>query len=178
MTANQLIANKAQEVAQNLTAGQPAVLHVAFAEAIQKGFDEILALAKAGEIPGFEAMKDEQIDPKELEHKGLHYRRTQVTGRDVSKSSVREKSFADTWAQVNSGEVSEPVLASLLRKNNDSNIYGMDFAVPYNKASVVAAATAVQWLGSPVGFPFLVEALKGAGYEVKENAVSVTNPNA
>lgn len=64
----------------------------------------------------------------------------------------REKVFADAWKAENH---------PLIRRG--------DALIPdITKRDAQVAATMMQWLGSPVGFCWLTDALRTAGYEVRE----------
>lgn len=90
-------------------------------------------------------------DPRKMVHRGLSWVRLK---RDPSWDDTRrETALAKHWEAANKPTVtSEPVMKHL---------------VPgYTQEQATAVATAVQWMGSDVGFAFLQEALTKAGYEV------------
>jgi DNA-binding XRE family transcriptional regulator len=91
-------------------------------------------------------------DPATMVHRGLSWNRLK---RDSSWDDTRrETALAKRWEAVNKASIGgdTPVMTHL---------------VPgYTQEQATAAATAVQWLGSDIGFAFLQEALATAGYEV------------
>ncbi|MCC5613012.1 hypothetical protein LC612_41610, partial [Nostoc sp. CHAB 5834] len=70
----------------------------------------------------------------------------------------RERALAKAWEALNSdaGGWLTPVFENLVPK--------------YTSEQAHAAATVVQWLGSEVGFQFLSDTLKKAGYEIVDKA--------
>ncbi len=101
-----------------------------------------LAQAEGGEAPL----------PHELVHRGVAHSRTQ---RDLEyRDRQREKAFSEAWEALNSRPLSTALVSTLL-----------DGA---SQVQASAAATVIQWLGSEVGFGFLTETLKTAGYELKD----------
>lgn len=89
-------------------------------------------------------------------HRGLHHNRTK---RDPDwRDTQREKALATAWEAANHyTEVGlSPVMRSLIPD--------------YDQTQASAAATAIQWLGSDVGFDFLKQTLSAAGYEIVERA--------
>jgi hypothetical protein len=89
-------------------------------------------------------------------HRGLAHNRLK---RDPEWKDVqREKALAESWEAVN--ESVDVGLAPI-----------MQTLVPdHDQAQASAAATAIQWLGSEVGFAFLQKALARAGYSVVETS--------
>jgi transcriptional regulator with XRE-family HTH domain len=93
-------------------------------------------------------------EPEVVEHRGASYNRTQhnLDWRDRQ----REAAFAQAWESSN-----ESAMAGLRPV--------MDTLVPnHTQAQASAVATVVQWMGSEVGFHFLVHALSNAGYQVAD----------
>lgn len=101
----------------------------------------------AGVIPTLQKQEivDGYTDEKKVVHRGYSYVRI---NRDKS-----EKAFAKTWEAINQTGVGvQPI---------------MRYLVPnYTQDQASAVATVVQWLGTTVGFEFLTDALKNAGYSV------------
>lgn len=93
--------------------------------------------------------------PANIIHRGYHFNRTQHnTDWDDRK---REAALAKAWQTVNEPDGGlSPVMETL---------------VPgHTQAQASAVATAVQWMGSEVGFDFLKRALGKAGYEIVQTA--------
>lgn len=90
--------------------------------------------------------------PQDLVHRGLAYNRTK---HDLGYADRRrERALALAWEAANAHQDVglQPIMPSL---------------VPgCTQAQASACATAIQWLGSEVGFDFLVQALRQAGYTV------------
>lgn len=87
-------------------------------------------------------------------HRGLHHNRLNrdADGKDVQ----RETALAKAWEKWNAFQTLGPVPV-------------MNSLIPnYDQAQASAAASAIQWLGSDVGFEFLKQALDAAGYDVVE----------
>lgn len=97
---------------------------------------------------------DTETAPQDVVHRGFHHNRTKhdVTWRDRQ----REAALANAWESVNDHEVlgRSPVMPTLIPG--------------HTQAQASAVATVVQWLGTEVGFDFLVSALGQAGYAVVE----------
>jgi DNA-binding XRE family transcriptional regulator len=89
----------------------------------------------------------------ELVHRGLAH------GRTRNALNRREAVLAQAWEQVNQpSTVLPPVVEHL---------------VPgCSQEQATAMATAVQWLGSEVGFDFLERALDAAGFEIKAKSAA------
>lgn len=92
------------------------------------------------------------VAPQDIVHRGLHHNRTQ---HDLQwRDRQREAAFARFWESVN--EHRDVGLSPVMRH-----------LVPdHTQAQASAVATAIQWLGSEVGFDFLTRALESAGYEL------------
>ena len=90
-------------------------------------------------------------NPGDIVHRGLSYIRTK---HDLEyRDREREKALAQAWEGANADNPGLPPLMQTL--------------IPgHTQAQATAAATAIQWLGSEMGFPFLVKALADAGYDV------------
>jgi transcriptional regulator with XRE-family HTH domain len=117
----------------------------------------LIAMALAvGLTPTLIASGEEAVSQHEarMVHRGLHHNRTK---RDPDwRDTQREKALATAWEAWNKyTEVgSSPVMRSLVPS--------------YDQTHASAVATAVQWLGSDVGFDFLKQALGAAGYDIVE----------
>lgn len=168
MTEITLLDKKALEVAQKIAPGQPAILAQAFAEEIKKGFLDVLKMAQSGQLPAAEMpeVQEEEADPKDLSHRSIHHRRTEVTGQAVCRASRREKALSQAWEGVNVRESMPPILATLLSKSGGTNLYAMQMVSPFNQSAATAAATVIQWIGSEGGFDFLKQALEVSGYNI------------
>ena len=96
---------------------------------------------------------------RDIVHRGLHHERTRHD-RDW-RDRQRERALAQAWEAVN---VHQDVgLAPIL-----------DTLVPgATQEQATAAATVLQWLGSDVGFDFLVRTLGNAGYAVTDERAGV-----
>jgi hypothetical protein len=99
---------------------------------------------------------DEMIssfEPAEpLEHVGLEPQRVVFPSGDL------ERIFAFNWMERNSEQWC--LLDKLLSTN--------DHPGGASQWDAIVAATIIQWLGTNIGFRFLVNCLKEAGYQVKE----------
>lgn len=96
------------------------------------------------------------VAPQDIVHRGLHYNRTQHDQQ--WRDRQREAAFAHFWETVNEHR---PVGLSPVMRH----------LVPgHTQAQASAVATAVQWLGSEVGFDFLTRALDAAGYDLVDRA--------
>ena len=106
-----------------------------------------------------------------LEHTGLHIDRTE--------HSERERAFAEAWRKENEQSSYRQLLDALLLVQTtpddpDAQRGDDGLGITYTKRPLghatprdaVVAATVVQWLGSNVGFDFLQEALRAAGYRI------------
>lgn len=87
-----------------------------------------------------------------ISHRGYHFNRTK--GDATWESTKREAALAKHWQAVNAATSVglSPVMQHLVPLHTQ------------DQASAVA--TAIQWLGSDVGFEFLKRALEVAGYDV------------
>ena len=84
------------------------------------------------------------------------------------KSNPIEAVFAAEWEKQNTpapSVMSHGTLKFLLCSKGNGLV-----TRALSQAEATAAATAVQWLGSPVGFSWLKDTLQKAGYEVIESA--------
>ena len=79
------------------------------------------------------------------------------------KSNPVEAALSDAWLAENTVRTGHPnpVLAFLLCSSGDGKI-----ARALTQEEATAAATAIQWIGSPVGQCFLRDALETAGYTI------------
>jgi hypothetical protein len=84
-------------------------------------------------------------------HKGLHLHRL-----TTAAGNPREVAFANAWIEEHEYQ---NVLGYLMSKDNR--------AIPVADGTALAAATVIQWLGSPVGMSFLGRVIKNCP-EVKE----------
>ncbi|MDU8350842.1 hypothetical protein RYA05_02920 [Pseudomonas syringae pv. actinidiae] len=168
MTEITLLDQKALELAKKLAHFQPEILVQAFADEIKQGFLDVLKMAQSGELPAVELPQapKEEADPKDLSHRSIHYRRTEVTGQAVCRASRREKALSQAWEGVNVRESMPPILATLLSKSGGTNLYAMQMVSPFNQSAATAAATVIQWMGSEGGFDFLKQALEVSGYTI------------
>ena len=105
----------------------------------------------------------ERFEPG-MSHKGVaQYRFAKIQGR----SDVREQALAQMWERQNQDDdTSKPLLATLLSQDSHDSIWAMKMKSPYTQPAATAAATVIQWLGTPVGFAKLTDALAVAGYEI------------
>lgn len=98
--------------------------------------------------------------PAKLQHRGLSYIRTQ---HDLDwRDRQRERALAKAWETANrpSPVGLQPIMPTL---------------VPgCTQEQATACATVVQWLGSEVGFEFLQQALRNAGYDVVDKKAGPT----
>jgi hypothetical protein len=100
-----------------------------------------------------------------LVHRGANQHRLKVVPE--YKAESRELAFATSWEEMNNEEYGGNTLAYLLAENpNETSVWAMKMKSPYNQAAATAAATAIQWLGTSVGFNFLCKALSQAGCKV------------
>jgi hypothetical protein len=83
----------------------------------------------------------------QVRHVGLYAKRLDFP----CEQTTRERAFADRWTMDNTRSCVVPYLDSLLDRK----------ATP---TEAVQAATLIQWLGSHVGWCFLCECIKAAGY--------------
>ena len=123
-----------------------------------------IAMALAvGLTPTLVASGKEAVSQHEasMVHRGLHFNRTK---RDPDwRDTQREKALAKAWEAWNEYKNvgSSPVMRNLVPN--------------YDQTQASAVATAVQWLGSDVGFDFLKQALDAAGYDVVDRSDKVTH---
>lgn len=98
-----------------------------------------------------------KIEGEEIEHVGYKPHRTIYDRGDL------ERIFAYHWFERNDARSSRStlLLQSLL---NDS---GDEFE-PMTQRDARVAATVVQWLGTNVGFSFVCQAFRDAGYDIRE----------
>jgi transcriptional regulator with XRE-family HTH domain len=93
-----------------------------------------------------------EVHPADIVHRGLAYGRTGASreGRDRD----REAALAQAWEDVNTWRMVgvQSTMASLVPD--------------HTQEQATAAATAIQWLGSTVGFDFLCDAMARAGYSI------------
>lgn len=96
----------------------------------------------------------------DLNHEGLYRRRI--------SDSPREKAIAEQWEKENADGVSfgahwggqrVPLIVALLM--------GDEGSPDVTQRDATVAATVLQWLGSNVGFCFLQDAFRKAGYDVR-----------
>jgi DNA-binding XRE family transcriptional regulator len=97
-----------------------------------------------------QAGNDIETAAQDIVHRGFNHNRTK---RDLNQL---EAVLANAWEAV-----------------NDHNVLGRSPVMPtvlpgHTQAQASAVATIVQWLGSEVGFDFLVSALGQAGYAIVE----------
>lgn len=99
--------------------------------------------------------RDEELDEEEKEfllssvivHRGFEYSRVIW--------NWREKVVADLWEEENEvGKRSTPILRALLEENG----------IQVSQRDARVAATVIQWLGTNVGYNFLLNLLKAIGY--------------
>jgi hypothetical protein len=75
-----------------------------------------------------------------------------------------ERAFAFRWLEINTPDGGAPLLVKLLDRGRcRSTVYS---AISQRDAHV--AATIIQWLGTNVGFGFLISVLEEAGYKLDE----------
>ncbi len=92
--------------------------------------------------------------PRDLIHRGLAYNRTK---HDLEwRDRQREAALAKSWEAA-----------------NEHRDFGLSAILPtmipgVTQAQATAVATAMQWLGSEVGFEFLTRALEHAGYAIHD----------
>lgn len=93
-----------------------------------------------------------------LFHRGIRYERTKI----ADAMGRREKVFADAWEKYNEPRQHFAFCRdmSFLEANlNDGQRF-----IPVAQETATAVATKMQWLGSPLGFQYLEETLREAGY--------------
>ena len=96
--------------------------------------------------------------------RGFHHRRTEGT----SQQSRREKVFAEEWKD-EAPQIVDGILTPPHRKGNPFELHKWgNPATKITRRDRAVIATLMQWLGSNVGYSFLVTALKKCGYEVIE----------
>ena len=153
-TARQALGLSQAELAQRVGVSRMTVQR-AEAENADINLSTFLALAQGlGLHFHLAPAPDASVEAHPPVHRGLHHNRTR--GRSQGRDQDREAALAKAWEAANARN---PVgLAPV-----------MDSLVPgYSQAQASASATAVQWLGSMVGFDFLTRALGNAGYEIKD----------
>lgn len=104
-------------------------------------------------FPSTKAFMPVDSTPVTACHQGLHHNRTRYDLDFADRK--REAALANAWEAQNDKESgSGEILGQLVPR--------------YTQDQATAVATAIQWLGSEVGFEFLSGALAAAGYEIKE----------
>lgn len=93
-----------------------------------------------------------------IEHKGRSFHRT--------KREPIEAALAAAWERRNRADSFNNLTTLDWLAHGD----GSQCLVRATQQEATLAATVIQWLGSPVGFSFLREALSAAGYEVAKKA--------
>lgn len=135
-------ASRATVIRAEADEADPQLLNF-LAMALRCGLQPTLASAEGAETAPL---------PRDLVHRGLAYIRTK---HDLEYADRRrERALALAWEAANRHQDVglQPIMSSL---------------VPgCTQAQASACATAIQWLGSEVGFAFLVQALRQAGYDV------------
>lgn len=102
---------------------------------------------------------------------GLHARRLSAPGG----SADREQAFAKAWAD--SPEILHDLLGVPCAKDDEGAFYTVNFGWYKKPIGDVTprdeqiAATLVQWFGTNVGFCFIEETLKKAGYGLVRKAI-------
>lgn len=99
---------------------------------------------------------------KKLVHRGIYYESRTTIADAVGK---REKAFADAWIEENKLRRHFTMVQFSCSKLEALMIRD-DHLIPVSQDTATAVATIVQWLGSPIGFAFLEQTLKKAGYRV------------
>lgn len=106
-------------------------------------------------------------------HRGVrHYRLN--SGQNIQSNHL-EAVFAQAWEQENilKGErrsTDSPLLQLLLQKHVGGPLTPLSKElVEYDQHAAEVAATVVQWMGTNVGFGWLQETLKQAGYTVTKD---------
>lgn len=122
--------------------------------------DSLIALSAAVGL-NVELIKTAQLerytDERTVIHRGLS--RHRLKGNLAESDVKRELAFANAWEAANESRTCLPSL--------------MHSLVPgHTQEQATAAATAVQWLGTSLGFDFLSEMLDSAGYEISEKGAS------
>ena len=84
-----------------------------------------------------------------IKHEGLHTHRL--------KREPLEKAFAEAWIE----ECERSRTLDFLMCTGDQ-------LLPSTQEQATVAATVVQWLGSPFGFFFVGEVLRGEGYRIEK----------
>lgn len=102
----------------------------------------VLTMQKENVVEGW-------TDERKVVHRGYSYNRIH------REQDASEKAFAMMWEKMNkSDQYSIPLMRSLVPN--------------FTQDQASAVATAIQWLGSSVGFEFLRESLKASGYTISE----------
>ncbi len=101
--------------------------------------------------------------PADIIHRGLSYRRTQ--DNKEWRDRQREAALAKAWeaANLTRNVGLAPVMPALVPQ--------------HTQEQASAVATAIQWLGSEVGFDFLVQTLRRVGYEVVDTQANPAAKN-
>lgn len=93
--------------------------------------------------------------------RGFRHKRT----TDSGPQGPREKAFAEEWAK-EAPEWFETILVPSHRRPGALSMFGGRPALIPNRLQRMIVATAIQWLGTHVGFSFLETALKKCGYSI------------
>ncbi len=95
-----------------------------------------------------------------IKHEGLHAHRLRP-----DRGNPREQVFAKLWAKENGRpHTRHQLLAYLLHSDTDGLVQYWNLT----QEEATIAATGVQWLGSNVGWSFLLDRLEECGYEIVE----------
>lgn len=112
-----------------------------------------------------------------LVHRGFFHERTHY---DQSyRNNRRETVFAQAWEDENSeagrtarisshGLLNSLMTKETIQRTGNSGYPRLERVGSYDENAAAVAATVVQWLGTNVGFDFLVQTLDKAGYDVVE----------
>ena len=104
---------------------------------------------------------------KGLVHRGLHHDRTKV--KDAL--GRREEVFARAWEEENivrQHGVRREAFPGVRCSTLQALMVKDGSLVPVSQETASAVATIVQWFATPIGFLFLHETLKKAGYRIIE----------
>jgi hypothetical protein len=151
------------EAIKQLYAASLAKNSEASAKDFMKSVGEVLEVE-----PELGLTPDELFYQEGLIHRGVSMHR--VKDEPESGPERREKALSDMWHMLNADKQDTGhhfTLATLLAEDGNQGPWSMKMKSPFNQAAASAAATAIQWLGSPVGFGYLERAFKDAGYEIK-----------
>lgn len=114
-----------------------------------------MTIETADELAVAEAAIEEYRKTK-IRHVGIYANRMRVQ----CEQSIREAAFAEAWELENSRTYSTNILASLLCTESGKNTIVRDLT----PIEATAVATVIQWLGTNVGWCFLCQCIKKAGY--------------